>query len=268
MVKTKKDQRNERTAMTAAIALHCIVFILAGIGFFSCESEMDIAGSDVSIVFGSVDVGGNSSEPAAQEEVVEEEVEPVEEQSDPVEDVSAVDPDTDSELAATDIPKPINKPSENKPVNPNKPLTKPISPVEKPKKPAIDASTLMGSDSGGKGESNKSGDEGKKEGKDNVNKHGGGGTSGLDGKGPSLSGWKLDDQLEQPEISAVGIAEIRFTINNKGYVVDAKVIKGPFTAAQKKKIEDKVMRATFSALNGNAKLQTRTSGIYKWEFTF
>jgi len=213
-MKTQRDKKNERTAITATIALHCIVFILAGIGFFSCENKIDIAGSDVSVVFGSA----------------------------------------------------VKNTSENNPVKPIKPV-KPVTKPE-PKKPVIDASTLMGSDSGGKGKSNESGDEGKEDGKDKVNKHGGGGASGSDGDGPSLSGWKLDDKLDQPEISAVGIAEIRFTINNKGYVVDAKVIKGPFTAAQKKKIEDKVMRATFSALNGNAKLQTRTTGIYKWEFTF
>lgn len=268
---TKQENKNKRTAMVTAIALHCIIFILAGLGLFSCGKKIEVAGSEISVVFGTEE-SGNSTEPAAQEteEIVEKvepvEPQPVEEQPDPTEDVSATDPDTDSEATATDIPKPV-KPIDPTPVKPTKPV-EPTKPVKEEKKPVIDASSLMGPNSKGEGDDDETGNKGKEDGTDDVNKDGEGGAAGSQGKGPALLGWKLDDQLEQPDISSTGVAEIRFTIDKRGYVINARVIKGPFTAAEKKKIEDKVKKATFTALNKTADMQSQYTGIYKWEFTF
>ena len=245
---TEADKKRHRISVVVSIAFHAIFIIICGLGFISCWEQpvpFEVPGT-IGVSFGDSDLGSGDNTEMAENPVVEP--------SQTDQNTDAVSPvtDADSDLPAEKISsKPVN--------NTSKPTTS-------SSKPTASTNTHTMSGDQGHGNSNIAGNQGMSHGQGGTGS-GGQGNHG-DGSGLKLTGWDFASKPKTDEIQTSGTAQIIFTINRFGKILNCTVT-GPFSESEKQIIKETFMTQTvFKKSSNNDSNAPFLKGTFEWVFKF
>lgn len=264
----------EKKALVASIAIHCIFLIVAGLGFMSCWEQPSpfVVPGEISVSFGNSTLGKGDN-PELVEKPAEKntetpkvtETKPTEDIIKPVENADPVRTnkvtDNDSDLPSEKIDPKTNPTETPKPqVN---------TATNNPEKSNTDGQSSEPTQTMGSGDTEMPGNQGELTGETMGENTSGTSTAKGNGDSPQVDGWVLKNKPNKPSITKRGTAMIKFKINSFGDIVYAKVMSGPFSPSENLIIEEEFKKISFSKRTDiNVPKKPFYEGLFEWKLEY